>query len=147
VKCWREIKTIGEGDIGSNKGEPKAQSFTSNGEGLGLKSGAIYQRQLKPIENAIWQVKEDMVGFIRSVEDEPIWEISKKGLYSAAETGESLRTKGEEAKWWSIVWFSRAIPRHNFILWLACRNALFTGERLFFKGYKGDTVSFLQGVS
>lgn len=36
-----------------------------------------------------------------------------------------------------LVWFSKAIPRHSFILWLVVRNSVTTGERLMIWGYKG----------
>lgn len=77
---------------------------------------------------------------IRKQEDEPRWLVSCKGVYSSAETWDFLRTKGVEVKWWKIIWFTSAIPRHSFMLWLACRNTLSTVERLLAWGYIGDTL-------
>jgi hypothetical protein len=43
-----------------------------------------------------------------------------------------------QVEWWSLVWFSKAIPRHSFLLWLALRDSLVTGERMAAWGYGGN---------
>jgi hypothetical protein len=63
------------------------------------------------------------------VEDLPIWN-SRNGVYSCSETWETLREKKPAMDWWKVVWFSLAIPRHSFLLWLVFRDALVTKERM-----------------
>jgi len=71
--------------------------------------------------------------------DQPVWD-TKSGVFSSAETWERLRVKKPEVFWHGIVWFSAAIPRHAFILWLAFHDALSTKEKLCGWGYSGDSL-------
>jgi hypothetical protein len=48
--------------------------------------------------------------------DKPNWVISKKVVYTSAETWNAIHTKHAEVNWWRLVWFPLAIPRHAFIL-------------------------------
>jgi hypothetical protein len=48
--------------------------------------------------------------------DNPIWTISKKGVYISYETWEVLRKKSAKVVWWKIIWFPWAIPKYAFIL-------------------------------
>jgi hypothetical protein len=43
------------------------------------------------------------------------------------------------------VWFSVAIPRHSFLLWLVFWDALVTKEKMSRWGYEGDYLSFYRG--
>jgi len=43
-----------------------------------------------------------------------------------------------------LVWFSLAIPKHSFILWLAIKYSLSTGDRILNWGAKGE-VMFCRG--
>ncbi|GJY35217.1 reverse transcriptase domain, reverse transcriptase zinc-binding domain protein [Tanacetum coccineum] len=43
---------------------------------------------------------------------------------------EALRPRGNEVPWFHIVWFSHAIPRHAFQLWLIMRRSLKTQDKL-----------------
>ncbi|XP_059440872.1 uncharacterized protein LOC132173392 [Corylus avellana] len=70
--------------------------------------------------------------------DKPVWTASKKGVFVSAETWEALRKKNVEVTWWKLVWFPLAIPKQAFILWLAMKDRLLTGERLLKWGYKGE---------
>ncbi|XP_059451249.1 uncharacterized protein LOC132182059 [Corylus avellana] len=70
--------------------------------------------------------------------DKPVWTASRKGIFVSSETWELLREKKEEIAWWKLVWFSYAIPKHAFILWLAIQDRLVTGERLLKWGFQGD---------
>lgn len=74
--------------------------------------------------------------------DKPIWTLSRKGVYVSADTWKFMRKRKLEISWWSVVWFSQAIPKQAFILWLAVLNRLTTGERLVTWGYQGDTQCF-----
>jgi hypothetical protein len=71
--------------------------------------------------------------------DQPVWD-TKSGIFSSAETWERPRVKKPEVVWHEIVWFSAAIPRHAFILWLAFHDALSTKEKLCGWGYSGDSL-------
>jgi hypothetical protein len=73
----------------------------------------------------------------RSEEDTARWVISKSGVYSSADTWAAIRTKHNVVDWWHLVWFPLSIPRHRFILWLAIKNHLSTGDRLVAWGYNG----------
>jgi len=72
-------------------------------------------------------------------EDQPIWE-SKNGKYSCAETWERLRSKNQVVHWWKSVWFSMAIPRHSFFLWLVFRDAVVTRQKMCSWGYMGPCL-------
>jgi hypothetical protein len=50
----------------------------------------------------------------------------KSGVFSSVETWEKLREKKPVVDWHGLVYFSAAIPRHAFILWLAFHDALST---------------------
>jgi hypothetical protein len=68
--------------------------------------------------------------------DIPIWK-SSKGVYSCAETWEQLRIKLPVIEWYNMVWYPLAIPRQPFILWLVCRDALRTKDRMCCWGFDG----------
>lgn len=53
--------------------------------------------------------------------DMAVWKSKKVLVYSCSETWEFLREKMPTVSWWKSVWFSKAIPRHSFILWLVFR--------------------------
>lgn len=38
--------------------------------------------------------------------DQPVWSISKKALYTCAETWELIRYNLPQVDWWNIIWFS-----------------------------------------
>ncbi|GJU29250.1 receptor-like protein kinase 2 [Tanacetum coccineum] len=50
--------------------------------------------------------------------------------FSTRHAWEALRPHGNEVHWFRIVWFSHAIPRHSFHLWLMMRNSLKTQDKL-----------------
>lgn len=62
--------------------------------------------------------------------DMPIWNISKKGIYSCSKTWEAIRCRLPKVNCCCLVWFPMAIPWHAFILWLAVKDSLSTGEKL-----------------
>jgi hypothetical protein len=70
--------------------------------------------------------------------DKPIWGASRKKRYVCSNTWEALRVKNDEVLWCKLVWFPLAIPKQAFILWLAMRDRLTTGERLLKWGYQGN---------
>ncbi|GJV98056.1 reverse transcriptase domain, reverse transcriptase zinc-binding domain protein [Tanacetum coccineum] len=52
------------------------------------------------------------------------------GAFSVAKVWEAIRNRGAQVDWYRIVWFSHAIPRHAFHLWLIMRNSLKTQDRV-----------------
>lgn len=69
-----------------------------------------------------------MVGWVKN---ETLCGLSeKKAIYNKNQTSNAIRTKLPEVRWWKLVWFSKAIPRHAFILWLLIKNRLTTPKRL-----------------
>jgi hypothetical protein len=71
--------------------------------------------------------------------DNLVWTVARKRIYMSSDTWNALRKKKPEVIWWSLIWFPYAIPKQAFLLWLAVRNRLTTGDRLLVWGYKGDT--------
>jgi hypothetical protein len=71
--------------------------------------------------------------------DQPVWG-TKSGVFSSAETWEELREKKPEVEWHGVVWFSAAIPKHAFFLWLAFQDALTSREKMCRWGYTGDIL-------
>lgn len=67
----------------------------------------------------------------------PFWNISKKGIYSCSDTWEAIRCKLPRVNWCHLVWFLMAISCQAFILWLAVKDSLSTGEKLVSWGYSG----------
>lgn len=51
---------------------------------------------------------------------------------------EVFRNSYPTVSWKDLVWFSNAIPKHSFILWLAIRNRLLTQDRVQFWDNMGD---------
>jgi hypothetical protein len=68
--------------------------------------------------------------------DTPIWD-SRRGTYSCSETWDKLRVRNPEVVWWKLVWFSQAIPKHSFLLWLAYCDAIVTKHKMCGWGYIG----------
>lgn len=69
--------------------------------------------------------------------DQPYWSISKTVIYNCADSWEAIRIKQNPVIWWRLVWFPMEIPKQVFILWLAARDGLSTGERLLRWGFDG----------
>lgn len=83
------------------------------------------------------EIQSKLLGIQIGGKDNPLW-LSKKGTFSCAETWDKLRVKLPEVSWWKLVWFSLAIPKHFFLCWLACRDALVTKQKMVCWGYTGD---------
>ncbi|GJR74662.1 homeodomain-like protein [Tanacetum coccineum] len=52
------------------------------------------------------------------------------GAFSVEKVWEAIRNRGAQVDWYRIVWFSHAIQRHAFHLWLIMRNRLKTQDRV-----------------
>ncbi|GJR74108.1 hypothetical protein Tco_0086473 [Tanacetum coccineum] len=50
--------------------------------------------------------------------------------FSVAKVWEAIRPRGTHVDWFRIIWFSHAIPRHSFNLWLIMRNSLKTQDHM-----------------
>ena len=61
---------------------------------------------------------------------EIIWLPSSTGTFSTNSTWQALRTKHTTIWWHKLVWFSKAIPKCGFFLWLAFHGRLGTQDRL-----------------
>lgn len=59
-----------------------------------------------------------------------VWTESPNGSFSVRSAWGCLRPRGPSVVWHKIVWFSRMIPRHAMILWLAMRKRLSTLDKL-----------------
>jgi hypothetical protein len=70
--------------------------------------------------------------------DLPVWN-SSNGVYSCAVMWEVLREKKPPVIWWKLMWFSMAIPKLSFILWLVFHDALVTKQRMCAWGYAGPS--------
>ncbi|KAF2595366.1 hypothetical protein F2Q70_00044025 [Brassica cretica] len=53
-----------------------------------------------------------------------------KSCFSSSKTWEQIRNRKATVFWSKTVWFSQAVLRFSFIVWLAVRNRLSTGERM-----------------
>jgi len=115
-------------DVGSHL-EAKVSSIIRNGGWFwnGARSDIIVAIQCRLLEVSI------------GGKDMPVWR-TKKGTYSCYETWDVLREKLPTVSWWRTVWFSKAIPKHSFILWLVFRDALPTKDRMSLWGYVGNLL-------
>ena len=69
-----------------------------------------------------------------SKEDELVYEEDLKGAFSVRRVWETLRNIGSSVGWSRIVWFSKAIPRHAFLLWMTIQGGLYTQDRMLASG-------------
>jgi hypothetical protein len=91
--------------------------------------------------------RSDLLVHIRSqlslvkigLDDQAVWKAEKR-VYNCAETWDALRKKENVVGLWRIVWFSMAMPRHSFLLWLVFRDALTTKKKMCIWGYEGDIL-------
>ena len=76
--------------------EAKLSSVICNGEWFWrpARSDSLVEIQAKLSEVCLGQY------------DNPVWTISKKGVYVSHETWKALRKKNAEVFWWKVIWFS-----------------------------------------
>ncbi|XP_071704336.1 uncharacterized protein [Rutidosis leptorrhynchoides] len=67
-----------------------------------------------------------------NVKDKVLWVCNnmKKVQFSIKQTWEDLREDSPKVDWNHVVWYSQAIPKHSFILWLAIKGRLLTQDRI-----------------
>ena len=62
-----------------------------------------------------------------------LWKHSEdtyKNYFSSSSTWEQVRDKKATVFWSKTVWFTQGVPRFSFIVWLAVKNRLSTGDRM-----------------
>lgn len=59
-----------------------------------------------------------------------MWTASKSGEYELKHTYEALRKKNTEVLWHRLVWHSKNIQKHLFVLWMGLKGALKTLDKL-----------------
>ena len=74
--------------------------------------------------------------------DKAVWIPSKSGTFCASSAWDQIRLRRLTIDWWKIVW-SKGIPRHAFITWLALRDRLSTNERIVSWGISCDILCVL----
>jgi hypothetical protein len=61
-------------------------------------------------------------------------------IFSTVYMNFSFRRKQLFKVWWKLIWFSKAIPKHAFINWLAIKDRLSTCDRLAKWGYNANIL-------
>lgn len=59
-----------------------------------------------------------------------VWSVTKSGEFELKATYEGIRKKWTPVSWHRLVWHSKNIPRHSFILWMGLSGALKTLNKL-----------------
>lgn len=77
--------------------------------------------------------------------DKVIWDLTCDKKFSIRSLWNFNRHKVEEVQWSHFVWFSKAIKKHAFCLWLAIRGALTTQDRIKGWGMSGANRCYLCG--
>ncbi|XP_013624341.1 PREDICTED: uncharacterized protein LOC106330421 [Brassica oleracea var. oleracea] len=65
--------------------------------------------------------------------DVVLWKHSDdnyKTCFSSAKTWDQIRDRRPVVFWSKSVWFTQGVPRFSFIVWLAVKNRLSTGDRM-----------------
>ncbi|KAL0011059.1 hypothetical protein SO802_006167 [Lithocarpus litseifolius] len=63
-------------------------------------------------------------------EDRPVYITEKTGKHSCVGPWNCVRKKCPKVKWWKMIWFPIAIPKHSFRGWLTVQNRLSTKDRM-----------------
>lgn len=78
-----------------------------------------------------------------SVADRVIWTADPSGRFIWRSAYQEFRPRGNVVSWCHLVWFSKAIPRHSFLLWLAVQERLKRIEFIVLQISKAWIVSFV----
>lgn len=65
--------------------------------------------------------------------DKVLWkhaEDTYKAQFSSVRTWDQIRVRKATVPWSKCVWFTQGVPRYSFIVWLAVKNRLSTGDRM-----------------
>jgi hypothetical protein len=82
-----------------------------------------------------------------SSQDVCTWKGHPSGEFSIASAWELLRDVRPVTSIHHLLWFRGHIPRHSFILWLACRGRLRTMDRLHSVGILTNSTCILCGIN
>lgn len=93
----------------------------------------------------LWKLREVARGNLKREGNRVLWTETPNGIFSIKSAWESVRTRGPRVDWHKVVWFSKRIPRHAVILWLAIRRKLSTRDILASIGLSRDTRCVLCG--
>ncbi|XP_047320464.1 uncharacterized protein LOC124924474 [Impatiens glandulifera] len=63
-------------------------------------------------------------------EDFHVWSVENNGRFNLRSTWDCVRDHGDVVPWSHLVWSTKVIPKHQFILWLAFRERLNTHDRI-----------------
>lgn len=120
--------------------------FSSNGQ-------VIFPHQLL---NICPELVGKYVSLSPNREDKVFWRVGDgtKSEFKSSLAWNDFRETFPKVPWLNLVWFSNAIPKHAFILWLAIQNKLLTQERMHswnlnvndrcaFCNYQRDSVNHL----
>ena len=69
-----------------------------------------------------------------AIRDRVIWLNAPSGKFSIKLAWDGIRSRSPVVNWHHLVWHSKSIPRHSFILWLAIRGRLSTQDHLYNHG-------------
>ena len=79
------------------------------------------------------RIQREPVPDINRGSDVMLWrhsDESYKPCFSSAKTWEQIRERKPTVFWSKSVWFAQGVPRFSFIVWLAVKNRLATGDRM-----------------
>lgn len=96
-----------------------------------------------PIFNRVEEEIERFKTSATEEEDVSLWRNSRgvyKKFFLSKETWQVIREKHLSCFWSKMVWFKHATPKFSFILWMAMKERLTTGERMSRWGGNVDTA-------
>ncbi|XP_013589406.1 PREDICTED: exosome complex component RRP41-like [Brassica oleracea var. oleracea] len=88
------------------------------------------ERILNDIEEDINKLR---IGGLRDMDDVPLWrsEEGKFGnRFSTKKTWHQLRTRQSICPWSRGIWFPESTPKYSFMIWIAIKNRLQTGDKM-----------------
>ncbi|XP_024012481.1 uncharacterized protein LOC112086811 [Eutrema salsugineum] len=101
------------------------------GEVLNMRRRNRHRRRLyDDIETELAIVRQNRV---TSEEDMVLWkskEDSFRQRFVSKDTWNLIRRVRPRVNWYKGVWFSHATPKYSFLVWLAFKNRLATGDRI-----------------
>ncbi|XP_022015024.1 uncharacterized protein LOC110914542 [Helianthus annuus] len=125
---WSDIGPLGEfisPRVISNAGfrlEDSVSDIQANGQW----KWPVAWRDLFPV-----LIQLDHVHIRPNNPDRVMWrDGNNTSVFSSSEAWNSVRFKGTEIDWCTVVWFNQCIPRHAFLMWLIMRGKLLTQDKI-----------------
>ncbi|GJW16459.1 RNA-directed DNA polymerase, eukaryota, reverse transcriptase zinc-binding domain protein [Tanacetum coccineum] len=74
----------------------------------------------------------NIIPFNHDKVDETVWrsKCGKDGKFTIKQAYKDLCDSSDVVKWHKMIWFTRNIPKHSFILWMAMQNRLVTQDKV-----------------